>query len=458
MLMLKQKFINDHNPSTGEVIEKIKISSPGEVASNVKLARKAFKTWSEVPLKNRIVSIKKIEKNLIKENKKIAETISAEMGKVYRSSQSEVLSALKSIEINIGLSEKIFKTEIYKDKSLFSEVHRAPIGVIAVITPWNFPFEIPISLIISSLLTGNCVVFKPSEYSPLTGKIIFEIFNKHLPKGVINIIQGAEEVGEILLQTDIDMVTFVGSREVGKKVMAECSKRLNRLILELGGKDPMLVLRDADLKKAAEFAVQASIKNCGQICTSVERIYVEDKVAGKFEKMVHEQIKKVKVGNVHDNVDIGPMANESQRSDVLKQIDEARRKGARVLYGGNKIESKGYFIEPTLIVDVSEKHDLMTEETFGPIVAIQRVRNAEEAIEKANKLRYGLGATIWTRNHKRAMEIASRLETGMIGINRGVSGVKGTLWVGIKESGFGYHGGIDGLKQFTHPKKVSYKR
>lgn len=457
-MMLKQKFINDHNPSTGEVIEKIKISSPGEVASNVKLARKAYKTWSELSLKNRTAIIRKIEKDLLKEKKKIADTISSEMGKIYKSSQREVSSALESINTNIKLSEKVFRTEIYKSKSLITEVQRVPMGVVAVITPWNFPFEIPISLIVQALLTGNSVVFKPSEYSPLTGKIIFEIFNKHLSKGVINIIQGAEEVGEILLQSDIDMVTFVGSREVGKKVMSECSNRLNRLILELGGKDPMIVLKDADIESAAEFAVYASIRNCGQICTSIERIYVEDRIAGKFEKLVLAKIKKIKVGNVYDNVDIGPMANEAQRSEVLNQIDEARRKGARILYGGNKVESNGYYIEPTLIVDVSEKHDIMTEETFGPVVSIQRVRNANEAIEKANKSRFGLGATIWTKNHKRAMEIASKIETGMIGINGGVSGVSGTPWIGIKESGFGFHGGVDGLKQFTNPKKITYKK
>ncbi|MFA5404726.1 MAG: aldehyde dehydrogenase family protein [Ignavibacteria bacterium] len=457
-MMLKQKFINDHNPSTGDVIEKIKISSPGEVASNVKLARKAFKTWSEFSLKNRIASIRKIEKDLLKEKDSITDTISNEMGKVFKNAQKEVLSAIESIDVNIKLSEKAFKTEIYKEKSLITEVHRVPIGVVAVITSWNFPFEIPITFIIPALLAGNCVAFKPSEYSPLTGKIIFEIFNKHLPKGVINLIQGAEEVGEMLLQCDIDMVTFVGSRDIGKKVMEECSKRLNRLILELGGKDPMIVLKDANLKKAAEHAVYASINNCGQMCTSIERIYVDDKIAVKFEKLVLENIKKVKVGKINDDVDIGPMANETQRYQVIKQIEEARRKGARVLYGGNKIAGKGYFIEPTLIVDVSEKQDIMTEETFGPVIAIQRVRNVEEAIEKANKSRYGLGATIWTNNYKRAREIASKIETGMIGINREVGGTSGTPWVGIKESGFGYHGGIDGMKQFTHPKKVTYKK
>jgi succinate-semialdehyde dehydrogenase / glutarate-semialdehyde dehydrogenase len=457
-MMLKQKFIMDHNPSSGEVVEKIKISSPGEVASAVKLARKASKTWSETSLKNRITALKKIERNMVKDADFISKTISNEMGKTIKGALREIQYTLQALDKNIELSEKAFKTEVFKDKKLVSEIQRVPIGVVVVITPWNYPLDIPLSLIIPALLAGNSVVFKPSEYSPMTGKVIFEIFNKQLPKGVINLVQGAEEVGEILLQSDIDMVTFVGSREVGKRIMAECSKKLNRLILELGGKDPMIVLKDADLKKAAEFAVYASVKNCGQICSSVERIYVEDKVASEFEKLVLTEIKKVKVGNIYDDVNFGPMANEQQRTKVLSQIDEARRKGARILFGGNKIEGKGYFIEPTFIVDVSEKHDIMTEETFGPVVAMQRVRNADHAVEKANKSRFGLGATIWTKNHKKAIEIAEKLETGMVGLNRGINGVTGTPWIGIKESGFGYHGGLDGLKQFTHPKKITYKK
>ena len=253
-MMLKQKFIMDHNPSTGEVIEKIKISSPGEVASAVKLARKAFKTWDETALKNRISSLKKIERDIIRFADSIAKTISNEMGKTLKSALKEIQNALVSIDKNIEISEKLFKPEIFRDKKLISEVYKVPIGVVAVITPWNYPLDIPLSLIVPALISGNSVVFKPSEYSPMTGKLIFEIFNKHLPKGVINLVQGAEEVGEILLQSDIDMVAFVGSRVVGNIIMRECSNKLNRIILELGGKDPMIVLRDADLKKAAEFA------------------------------------------------------------------------------------------------------------------------------------------------------------------------------------------------------------
>lgn len=455
-MMLKQKFINDLNPSTGELIEKIKISSPGEVASSVKLARKAVKLWSEIPLKSRISSLRKIIKDLSLDSENIAKNISLEMGKILKESNFEVFSALDSIEKNIDISENTLRTEVFKNDITITEIQRIPLGIVAVITPWNFPFEIPIALIVPALLAGNSIIFKPSEFTPLTGKIIFEVFNKNLPKGVINLVQGAEEVGEILLQSDIDMVAFVGSREIGRKIMKECSNRFTRMILELGGKDPMIVLKDADLKKAAEFAVKSSIRNCGQICTSVERIYVDETIYAKFEKLVFDEIKKIKVGSIYDNADLGPMANETQRTIVLKQVEDARKKGARVLFGGNKIERRGYFIEPALIVDTSEKLDVMTEITFGPVVAIQKVKNTDEAIEKANKSRLGLGATIWTKNHKRALEVASKIEAGMIGINKEANGVPGTPLIGIKESGYGFFGGSEGLKQFTHPKKITY--
>ncbi|MBV6478373.1 MAG: Succinate-semialdehyde dehydrogenase [NADP(+)] [Ignavibacteria bacterium] len=453
-----RKFILDIDPSNGEIIEKIKCSSPGEVASGVKLARKAFKTWSRVPLKKRISLFKNIARDLIKEKKSIGKLITREMGKVYKSAVGECEGTAYAIEENIKLAEKAATTEIYKENNLITEVHRIPFGVVAVISPWNFPIGMPESLITPALLMGNTVVFKPSENTPLTGKAFYEICNKYLPKGVINLVQGAEEVGEMLVNSDIDMTAFVGSQAVGKKIMEACSKNLKRLVLELGGKDPMIVLKDADLKKAVSYAVNGSLRNTGQVCVSVERIYVEDKIAGKFEKMVLEEVKNYTVGNGFENVSMGPMVNEHQRNHVMNQIEDAKRKGAKILYGGNKIEKEGFFLEPTVITNLNEKHDLMNEETFGPVICIQRVRNYEEALEKANNSTYGLGATVWTKNFARGKKIAESIESGMVGLNQGIGGVSGTPWVGIKQSGFGYIGCIEGMRQFTVPKKISYRK
>jgi acyl-CoA reductase-like NAD-dependent aldehyde dehydrogenase len=452
-----RKFILDINPATGEIIEKIKCSSPGEVASGVKLARKAFKIWSKTPLKKRIALFKNIQRDLLKEKKEIGKLITQEMGKVLRSAVGECEGTAYAIEENIKLAEIAAKTEIFKEEKTTTEIHRIPIGVVAAITPWNFPVGMPESLLTPAILMGNTVVFKPSENTPMTGKALYEIYNRYLPKGVINLLQGAEEVGEIIINSDIDMVAFVGSQAVGKKIMEACSKNLNRLVLELGGKDPMIILKDADLKKAVPYAVNGSLRNSGQVCVSVERIYVEDKIANEFEKHVLNEIKNFRVGSGFEDVDMGPMVSEQQRAHVLSQIDEARKKGAKLLYGGEKIDRDGFFMQPTLLTNLNEKHDIMTTETFGPVICIQRVKNAEEAIEKANNSTFGLGATVWTKNLTKGKQIAERVESGMIGVNQGIGGVSGTPWVGIKQSGFGYLGSVDGLRQFSLPKKISYK-
>ncbi|MCB0727263.1 MAG: aldehyde dehydrogenase [Ignavibacteriae bacterium] len=453
-----RKFILDINQSNGELIEKIKCSSPGEVASGVKLARKAFKVWSKTPLKKRIALFKNIARDLHKERKEIGDLITKEMGKVNRSAVGECEGTSYAIEENIKLAEKAAETEIFKEDNLVTELHRAPLGVVAVITPWNFPVGMPESLLSPAILMGNTVVFKPSENTPLTGKAIYEIYNRYLPKGVINLLQGAEEVGEQVINSDIDMVAFVGSQAVGKKIMEACSKNLNRLVLELGGKDPMIILKDADLKKVVPYAVHGSLRNSGQVCVSVERIYIEDKLAPAFEKLVLEEVKKYRVGDGFDDVDMGPMVSEAQRNHVIEQIEEAKRKGAKILLGGEKIDRDGFFIEPTVITNLSDKHDIMVTETFGPVICIQKVKNAEEAIEKANNSVFGLGATVWSKNFSKGKKVAEQIESGMIGVNQGIGGVSGTPWVGVKQSGFGYIGSVDGMRQFTAIKKISYRK
>jgi len=454
---MQKKFIIDTNPSTGVLIEKIKCSSAGEIASAVKLGHKAFKIWSNTPLKKRLAVMKLIARDLAKAKDRIGRIVADEMGKPLKSAVGEVYGTAYGIEENIKLAEKAFETETLKEENTVTELYRVPLGVVAVITPWNFPIGMPESLLTPALLAGNTVVFKPSENTPLAGKAIYEIYNNHLPKGAINLLQGAEEVGEILINSDVNMVAFVGSQNVGKKIMAACSKKLNRLVLELGGKDPMIILKDADLEKAAKYAVNGSLRNSGQVCVSVERIYIDEKVADKFEKLVLENVKNWKVGKSTEDVDMGPMVNDNQRSHVLRQIDEAKKKGAKVLHGGNKIEGDGFFMEPTVISNLSDKHDIMVTETFGPVVCIQKIKNADEAVEKANNSTFGLGATVWTKNKAKGKEIAQQVESGMVGINQGIGGVSGTPWVGIKQSGFGYLGSIDGMRQFTVPKKISYK-
>ncbi len=456
------KYINDINPATGKLIKKIKCSSKIEIHKAVKNARKALASWSEMPLKERSKCLESAAKDFVKHKERIGSIITDEMGKLYKSAVGETHAVAYGIRETIQQAKEALKIEKFKEENLITEMHRTPIGVCAVITPWNFPVSMPESLLSPALIAGNTVVFKPSELVPLTGEAIYEIFNKHLPKGVLNLLQGADEVGNELIHSDIDMIAFVGSQAVGRHIMNAASKKLKRIVLELGGKDPMIVLNDADLQKAASFAVNGSLRNTGQVCVSVERIYVQEKAAPKFIELVEEGVKNFKYGSGYDeNVQMGPLVSKKQRENVLSQVKEAVKDGATLVTGGgipkNGVNNNGYFMEPTLITNLSHKHRIMNDETFGPVVCVQTVKDEDEALKLANDSPFGLGATVWTKNKKKGLALARKIESGMIGVNQGIGAVSGTPWVGVKQSGYGYIGSVEGIRQFTVPRKISYK-
>jgi len=457
---MKLKFIDDINPATGKTIKKVLCSSEKEIDKAVSNARKAQKKWSSLTLAQRSKMMEAAAKDFIKNKEKIGRIITDEMGKLYKSAVGETHAVAYGIRESIEQSKIALKTEILQEENLVTELHRTPLGVCAIITPWNFPVSMPESLLSPALLAGNTVVFKPSEMVPLTGKAIFDIFNKHLPKGVINLVQGADEVGNYLIHSNIDMIAFVGSQAVGKHIMKVAGDKLKRIVLELGGKDPMIVLNDADLQKAANFAVNGSLRNTGQVCVSVERIYVQEKAADKFTKLVAEGVKNFKYGSGYDEtVQMGPLVSARQRENVLSQVKDAVKKGAKLVSGGGVPKNNnGFFMEPTLITNLTHKHRIMNEETFGPVVAIQKVKTEDEAVKLANDSPFGLGATVWTKNKKKGLDIARKIESGMIGVNQGIGAVSGTPWVGVKQSGYGYIGSIDGIRQFTVPRKISYKK
>jgi acyl-CoA reductase-like NAD-dependent aldehyde dehydrogenase len=456
---MKLKYINNINPATGKLIKKVKCSTEREIDHAVKKAKNALNTWSELPLKERSKRLELIAKEFDRNKEKIGKIITDEMGKLYKSAVGETGAVAYGIKETIQQAQEALKVEKYKEEDLVTELHRTPIGVCAVITPWNFPVSMPESLLSPALIAGNTVVFKPSEMVPLTGEAIYELFSKHLPEGVINLVQGADEVGNYLIHSDIDMIAFVGSQAVGRHIMKVAGDNLKRIVLELGGKDPMIVLNDADLEKAASFAVNGSLRNTGQVCVSVERIYVQEKVADKFTKLVEEGVKNFKFGNGYDeDVQMGPLVSARQRENVLSQVKDAVKNGAKLVTGGGTPKNnKGYFMEPTLITNLTHKHRIMNEETFGPVVAIQKVKTEDEAVKLANDSPFGLGATVWSKNKAKALNIARKIESGMIGVNQGIGSVSGTPWVGVKQSGYGYIGSVDGIRQFTVPRKISYR-
>ena len=457
---MKLKYINNINPATGKLIKKVKCSTEKEIDKAVAAARAAQKKWAALPLAQRSKMLEACAKDFVKQKEKIGRIITDEMGKLYKSAVGETHAVAYGIRETIEQAKTALAVENLQEENLRTELHRTPLGVCAIITPWNFPVSMPESLLSPALIAGNTVVFKPSEMVPLTGKAIFDIFNKHLPKGVINLVQGADEVGNHLIHSDIDMIAFVGSQAVGKIIMKAAGDKLKRIVLELGGKDPMIVLNDADLEKAANFAVNGSLRNTGQVCVSVERIYVQEKAADKFTTLVANGVKNFKYGSGYDeSVHMGPLVSAKQRANVLSQVKDAVKKGAKLIVGGKAPKNnKGFFMEPTLLTNLSHKHRIMNEETFGPVVAIQKVKTEDEAVKLANDSPFGLGATVWTKNKKKGLDIARKIESGMIGVNQGIGAVSGTPWVGVKQSGYGYIGSIDGIRQFTVPRKISYKK
>jgi acyl-CoA reductase-like NAD-dependent aldehyde dehydrogenase len=273
---------------------------------------------------------------------------------------------------------------------------------------------------------------------------------------VLRLVQGGDETGKALVASPVDMVAFVGSVEAGRHIMAACASGLKRLVLELGGKDPMIVCADADLEAAASYAVRESMRNSGQVCCAVERIYVEAPAAPRFTELVVQKARALTLGDPRDDVFMGPMASAEQRAHVLAQIDDARKRGAKVLLGGKSLPGPGFFVEPTVVAGVDDSMDLARRETFGPVAAIRTVADADEAVALANASPYGLGASVWTADLARGRALASRIESGQVGVNRGLGGAGDPPWCGVKQSGFGFLGSPDGHRQFSRPLTVSW--
>jgi succinate-semialdehyde dehydrogenase / glutarate-semialdehyde dehydrogenase len=303
------------------------------------------------------------------------------------------------------------------------------------------------------LVAGNSVVFKPSEETPLIAQEYVDLFNKILPKDLLQIIQGDEKQGKALVNADVNLIAFTGSKDAGKDIMKNASSGLKRLIMELGGKDPLIVLKDTNLDNAARFAVASSFENAGQMCTSTERIFVDISIAELFENKVIQYAKNYKVGSWDEESDIGPIINKKQRDMILSQIDDAVEKGAKIIFGEK--QNKEGFILPTVLTNVSNDMKIFQDETFGPVVSISYFKTNEEAILKANDSEFGLGAVIYGKEG--VEEIAQELEAGMLGINQGLGSAGDTPWVGSKQSGFGYHGSPDGHRQFTQVKVITQR-
>lgn len=377
-----------------------------------------------------------------------------EMGKPLKESTAEA-HRLGGPGLRRELDEIVeaLRPETLEEGGARSTIHHDPLGVVGAITPWNFPMAMPSWMVLPALAAGNAVVFKPSEETPLCGQAYADVLNEVLPDGVLHVVHGADEQGKALVASDVDMIAFTGSREVGKEIMRQASGTLKRVVLELGGKDPMIVLEDADIDKAARFAAMNSFRNCGQVCVSTERIFVVESVADAFESALTELATATKVGSGMEGADVGPMVSRRQRDHVVAQIESAVASGATVLAGGNG--HRDNFVTPTVLSGITDEMEIGSVETFGPVACVTRVASEDEAVQRANDTPFGLGAVVFGGDEERAAEVGRRLTAGMVGINRSVGGVPGTPWVGARESGFGFHKSRDGHRQFTQTRVLT---
>jgi succinate-semialdehyde dehydrogenase/glutarate-semialdehyde dehydrogenase len=355
------------------------------------------------------------------------------------------------------LRDEKFTLSVFRNKK--SSVRCFPLGVVGIISPWNYPFSIPIGEVVMGLMAGNAVLLKPSEYTPLVGLWIGELFRAAgLPAGILQVLTGDGTTGAALVESAIDKIFFTGSIRTGRKIAEIAAHRLMPVVLELGGKDAMIVCADAPFERTVNGALWGAFTNCGQTCASVERLYVVESIAERFINAVVEKTKTLRVGS-EGTVDIGPLNNARQLEIVAEQVNDAIAKGARALTGGGRIERlPGYFFEPTVLVNVNNSMRLMQEETFGPVLPIVVVKDEAEAIREANHSNYGLLASVWTKDTNRGKALAAQVEAGTIIINDVIytHGAAETPWFGVKESGLGITHSKHGLREFVRMKHINW--
>ena len=444
-----QKQLSSYDPSNGELLGKVSVTQDELLSKVVNQARVSAGDWGKLSAGERVGSLKNAYKNAEPHIDELAVLLSREMGKDIRRAGGEVGGTVHGGPYIAETAMAALKTRVLGNGT---QIEYRPLGVAAVISPWNYPLAMANNLIVPALVAGNTVVFKPSEETPLIARALVDLLNENLPKHVLQIVYGDGEQGKKLVESNVDMIAFTGSQAVGKDIMARASDQLKRIVMELGGNDPMIILEDADIESAARFAVASSFENAGQMCTSTERIYIDESIADKFERRVVELAAGYKVGPWDmPGVNIGPIVNANQHRKIIEHIRDAEEKGARVLLGGSQQEKP--YITPTVIGDMTGDMLMARSETFGPVVAMSRYSDIEDAIAQANDSTYGLGAVVF--GGRQAQVVADQLEAGMVGINQGVGGSGDAPWVGAKQSGFGFHGSSDGHRLFAQVRVVS---
>jgi succinate-semialdehyde dehydrogenase/glutarate-semialdehyde dehydrogenase len=457
--------IVSHDPSTGQEIGRAALMTAADVAAAVRSARIAQRTWAALSYRERARFILRAREIVLARTDEIANLISRETGKPpVEAISMEVVPTLDLMNYFAQNTERLLKREKidigqYGLMGRSSYIFYKPLGVVGIISPWNFPWATPLDEVVMALMAGNAVVLKPSELTSLTALKIGEIFKEaKFPSGLVEIVTGDGSTGAALVEAGVDKIMFTGSVATGKRVAEAAAKRLTPVVLELGGKDPMIVLDDAKLENAARAAIWGAFCNSGQACASIERCYVHESIAPQFIDLVVKETRVLRQGKpTVEGVDVGAMSNERQLQIVERHVSDAVQHGARVQTGGHRLDdSGGWFHEPTVVTNVDHSMELMRDETFGPVLPIMTFKTDDEAVLLANDSIYGLTASIFTSDMRRGRALAERIDAGTVMINEVVytHAVAQTPWGGVKQSGYGRTHGRLGLLELVTAQHV----
>ncbi len=462
-----QKIIININPATGDEINRLPILDKNQVEELILKAKNYFPVWSSLSIQKRVSYLKRLRTEIVKDMENIIKTICEEAGKTEMDALIEVFTVCEHLHYVIKKAPKFLKEEkrftgIFIHKKAYVSYH--PKGVVGIISPWNYPFILTAGPLVQALAAGNTAVIKPSEVTPNTTLKLRELANRAgIPEDVFLVATGDGRTGSALVESlNTDMICFTGSTATGRKIAEICGRMLKPVILELGGKDPMVIFEDANLNRAAKAALWGGISNSGQTCIAVERVIIHESVYDVFIEKLKENIQYIKQGLYSQNVSVGSMAFDKQFRIVMEHIQEAKQKGASILYGGekNSVAEKGLFIQPTIITNITDDMKVWKDETFGPVLAIRTFKTEEEAIKIANDSPYGLNGSVWSKNIKKARRVASKIKSGTICINDVLSNyiISDLPFGGVKESGLGRVYGKEGLRAFTDMQSVLVDR
>lgn len=445
------------NPATEEIIAEYDIISKEKIFEAVKKSKIAFADWKK-DIKKRTHFTHILAQELRKNKPELARVATKEMGKPLKESLSEVEKCAWAMEFYADNSDIFLHDEAINTDARKSIVSFEPLGVIASIMPWNFPYWQALRFAAPSIMAGNTIVLKPASVTMQCGIEIERLFRKAgFQDGVFQTLVGDSSIVESMIDSDVSAVTFTGSTSVGIKVAQRSSSQLKKCVLELGGSDPFIVCNDADIEKASSGAVKGRFINCGQSCIASKRFFVTKNVAKEFIEKFVQKTESLRVGDpMSEETDIGPLVNSDGINKIEELVNDAVANGAELLTGGKRVGSKGYFYAPTVITNVTPKMQIASEETFGPVAPITVVDDEAEAIHLANDSPFGLGASIWTRDLEKAERLSRRIESGMVTINNVLISDPRIPFGGIKHSGFGRELSRYGMLEFVNIKSIRF--